>query len=138
MARIANTAWCLDKSSRRNLYLLNKLLQLVPVRILTLGCYMIGLIAYAIRTHFLDCLHHVCLSLIYARIPANNLPITAQPIRNLRTPASAAMNKRGILYRAIWQLFERLFLISWENNRDCDITMPLSLKTMKGQIKVDQ
>ena len=35
-------------------------------------------------------------------------------------------------------LFERLFLISWENNRDCYITMPLSLKTREVQIKGDQ
>ena len=35
-------------------------------------------------------------------------------------------------------LFERLFVIRWENNRDCDITMPLSLKTMEVQIKRDQ
>ena len=28
-------------------------------------------------------------------------------------------------------LFERLFVIGWENNKDCDITMPLSLKTME-------
>ena len=35
--------------------------------------------------------------------------------------------------------FEKLFLISWENNRDCHITMPgLSLKTMEVQIKGDQ
>ena len=27
---------------------------------------------------------------------------------------------------------------SWENNRDCHITMPLSLKTMERQIKEDQ
>ena len=26
-------------------------------------------------------------------------------------------------------LFARLFVIGWENNKDCDITMPLSLKT---------
>ena len=39
---------------------------------------------------------------------------------------------------AIPYLFERLFLISWENNRDCHITMPLSLKTMEVQIKGDQ
>ena len=39
---------------------------------------------------------------------------------------------------AIPRLFERLFLISWENNRDCHITMPLSLKTMEVQIKGDQ
>ena len=36
------------------------------------------------------------------------------------------------------QNFERLFVISWENNRDCHITMPLSLKTMEAQIKGDQ
>ena len=36
-------------------------------------------------------------SLIHARIHANKLLITAQPIRNLRTPASAEMNKRGFL-----------------------------------------
>ena len=36
------------------------------------------------------------------------------------------------------QNFERLFVISWENNRDCHITMPLSLKTMEVQIKGNQ
>ena len=35
-------------------------------------------------------------------------------------------------------LFERLFVICWENNRDCHITMPLSLKTMEVQIEGDQ
>ena len=35
-------------------------------------------------------------------------------------------------------LLERLFVIGWENNRDCDITMPISLKTMEVQIKGDQ
>ena len=39
---------------------------------------------------------------------------------------------------AIPRLFERLFLISWENNRDCHITMPLSLKSVELQIKGDQ
>ena len=39
---------------------------------------------------------------------------------------------------AIPHLFERLFVISWENNRDCHITMPLSLKTMEVQIQGDQ
>ena len=40
-----------------------------------------------------------CLSLIiiHARIQANKLLITAQPIWNLRTPASAEMNKRRFL-----------------------------------------
>ena len=37
------------------------------------------------------------LTLILARIHANKLLITAQSIRNLRTPASAEMNKRGSL-----------------------------------------
>ena len=40
-------------------------------------------------------------------------------------------------HRAIPHLFERLFLISWENSRDCHITMPLSLKTMEVEIKGD-
>ena len=35
------------------------------------------------------------LTLIHARIHANKLLITAQPIRNLRTTSSAEMNKRG-------------------------------------------
>ena len=39
---------------------------------------------------------------------------------------------------AIPHVFERLFLISWENSRDCHITMTLSLKTMEVQIKEDQ
>ena len=38
---------------------------------------------------------------------------------------------------AIPRLFERLFLISRENNRDCHITMPLSLKTRQVPIKGD-
>ena len=36
---------------------------------------------------------------------------------------------------AIPDLFERLFVISWENNGDCHITVPLSLKTIEVQIK---
>ena len=43
-----------------------------------------------------------------------------------------------VFFGAIPHLFERLFLISWENNRDCHITMLLSLKTMEVQIKGDQ
>ena len=43
----------------------------------------------------------------------------------------------NLIHRAIPHLFERLFLISWENNRDCHIAMPLSLKTMEVQIKGD-
>ena len=36
---------------------------------------------------------------------------------------------------AIPHLFERLFLISWENNRDCHITIPLSRKQWKYRLK---
>ena len=32
----------------------------------------------------------------------------------------------------------KIFLISWENNRHCHITMPLYLKTMEVQIKREQ
>ena len=49
----------------------------------------------------------------------------------------AISERRHIHFRSS-HLFERLFLISWENNRDCYITMPLSLKTMEVQIKGDQ
>ena len=42
------------------------------------------------------------------------------------------------IYRGDPPLFERLFVICWEDNRDCHITMPLSLKTMEVQIKGDQ
>ena len=45
---------------------------------------------------------------------------------------------RSFICLAIPHLFERLFLISLENNRDCHITTPLSLKTMEVQIKGDQ
>ena len=47
------------------------------------------------------------------------------------------LQKRLFQFGAISHLFERLFLISWENNRDCHTTMPLSLKTMEV-IKGDQ
>ena len=40
-----------------------------------------------------------------------------------------------VKFRVIPHLFQRLFLISWENRRDCHITMPLSLKTVEVQIK---
>ena len=39
------------------------------------------------------------------------------------------------LIKKLSHLFARLFVISWENSRDCHITMPLSLKTMKVYIK---
>ena len=48
---------------------------------------------------------------------------------------------QAYIHREVWailHLFERLFLISWEINRDCHITMPLSLKTMEVQIKGEQ
>ena len=44
----------------------------------------------------------------------------------------------GAGMRATPHLLERLFLISWKNNRDCHITILLSLKTMEVQIKGDQ
>ena len=40
------------------------------------------------------------LTLIHARIHANKLLIKAQPISNLRTPASSEINKRGFLQQA--------------------------------------
>ena len=46
------------------------------------------------------------------------------------------MNSKRLMVGAIPQLFERLFLISWENNRDCHITMSLSLKTMEVQCRL--
>ena len=49
---------------------------------------------------FLNIMYHVCLSLIHARKHANKLLITVQPIRNLRTPASAEINKVGFLEQA--------------------------------------
>ena len=48
---------------------------------------------------------------------------------------------RGLHHRFPWAIlhvFESLFLISWEDNRDCHITMPLSLKKKEVQIKEDQ
>ena len=64
---------------------------------------------------------------------------------------AGAASKRSVFLRTATQsvrfvlptgdpapLFEGLFLISWEDNRDCHITMPLSLKTMEVQIKGDQ
>ena len=41
------------------------------------------------------------LTLMHARRHANKLFITVQPIRNLRTPASAEMNKRGFLIAGV-------------------------------------
>ena len=40
-----------------------------------------------------------------------------------------------VILWAIPHLFERLFVISWENNRNCHKTMPLSLKIMEVKIK---
>ena len=42
---------------------------------------------------------------------------------------------QDLKFLAIPHLFERLFLISWENDRDCLITIPLSLKTVEVQIR---
>ena len=41
-----------------------------------------------------------------------------------------AMQIFNFSFRGRSALFERLFVIGWKNNRDRDITMPLSLKTM--------
>ena len=54
------------------------------------------------------------------------------------TPQHESKPTTVLQKKAIPQLFERLFLISWENNGDCHITMPLFLKTMEVQIKGDQ
>ena len=86
-----------------HLCLLNiKLLQLVLVRVLTWSCYMIGvnfdlLKLMPVEHIFLMPLSCLSLILIHARIHTNKLLITAQPIRNLWTPASTEMNKRGLL-----------------------------------------
>ena len=81
-----------------HLCLLKKLLQLVPVLVLTWSSYMIGDCNFDLS--FPWCLHPVCLSLIHAGIHANKLLIKAHPIRNVRTPASTAMNKMGFLEQA--------------------------------------
>ena len=60
------------------------------------------------------------LTLIHARIHANNLLITTQPIRNFRTPASAEMNKRGFWKQAslpLSPLPSSLFLIPYPFRR---------------------
>ena len=55
----------------------------------------------ATRTHFLDtCIILFCLSLIHARKQAKKLLITARRIRNLSTPASAEMRKKGGFWQA--------------------------------------
>ena len=64
-------------------------------------------------------------------------------VRGIPNSFSLRASFPGALWRrggkgAIPYLFERLFLIGWENNRDCHITMSLSLKTMEVQIKRDQ
>ena len=81
-----------------HLCLLKKLLQLVPVLVLTWSSYMIGDCNFDLS--FPWCLHRVCLSLIHAGIHANKLLIKAHPIRNLPMPASTAMNKMGFLEQA--------------------------------------
>ena len=64
-------------------------------------------------------------------------------VRGIPNSFSLRASFPGALWRrggkgAIPYLFERLFLIGWKNNRDCHITMSLSLKTMEVQIKRDQ
>ena len=59
-------------------------------------------------------------------------------IRNILNCLSLSTNQFSSYFGlkgAIPHLFERLFVISWENNRDCHISMPLSLKTVEVQIE---
>ena len=42
--------------------------------------------------------------------------------------------KRHLQFRADLHLFLKHFVIGWENNRDGDITMPLSLKTIGSAV----
>ena len=93
-------------NSPEHLFLLNKLLQLVLVRVLTRCCYIIGVILiFQSLCQYNTFPWYLHVSLIHVRIHANKLLITAQPIRNLRTPASAAMNKRGFFWQASLTLF---------------------------------
>ena len=86
-----------------HLCLLNKLLQLVLVRpgfnVKLLHDWSNFDLPKLMPVEHIFLMPSSCLSLtlIHARIHANKLLITAQPIRNLWTPASAEMNKRGFL-----------------------------------------
>ena len=71
--------------------------QLVLVQVSMWRSFMIGVIKFskadANRTLFFWC----CIMVISYFIHVNKLLITAHPIRNLQTPASAEMNRRGVL-----------------------------------------
>ena len=51
---------------------------------------------------------------------------------------SENLSQQHLAGRGIGRSHTYLIVNSWENNRDCHIKMPLSLKTMKVQIKEDQ
>ena len=68
----------------------------------------------------------------------NRITITISDFQVRNSEDVSQPAHRRSKYRAILHLFERLFLISWENNRDCHITMPLSLKTIEVHIKGNQ
>ena len=71
--------------------------QLVLVQVSMWRSWVIGVIKFskadANRTLFFWC----CIMVISYFIHINKLLITAHPIRNLQTPASAEMNRRGVL-----------------------------------------
>ena len=67
----------------------------------------------------------------------NRITITINDFQVRKSENLSQTGPRRSKYRAIPHLFERLSLITWENNRDYNITMPLSLKTMEVQIKGD-
>ena len=107
---------CLDKSSIQNLlsirYLLNKLLQLVLVRVSMWRSNVMTVIlifqSLCQQNTFPLMLHHGCFLLMYV----NKLLIKAQPNRNLWTPASAEMNIRGSLNRRLGHCLPNLLSFS--------------------------
>ena len=48
------------------------------------------------------------------------------------------VGRGGFILGADLHLFQTRFVIGWENNRDVDITMPLSLKTIGSAGYKDQ
>ena len=84
----------------------------------------------------IDFIFHLFLPLETSEMIRNFLLITktTQPRPLSFSSFNCLLNNLAIL-RAIPHLFKRLFVISLENNRDCHITMLLSLKTMEVQIK---
>ena len=54
--------------------------------------------------------------------------------RNKTHKLKRSVDSLGRIRGDLLHLFQRLFVIGLGNNRDCDITMPISLKTMEVQI----